>query len=578
MKFRTMMKKTIITILIMVLVILPVHAQKNQKETVLKREVTLYNPYKPSLQDVTKKSFLPDMTDTSTVKPVFKYDLRPEPFMPSFTIIPIKPASLLPDPLSKLYKSYIIFGLGNYLTPLAEISITNERSKKGTIGIDARHFSTNGNVELQNTKKAFAGYMDNDISLFGKKFLNASILNGSIDFSQKTRHAYGYDTIFKDYNPAKKTLRLNYYNSGATIGMASAKLDSSSLAYHFNLAYNFFYNTNTLYQHNIDFTGLMAKFYKNFYTGSGLEFDYFSFSNSAYSDPRYITSISPFIKKKSNEWSVKLGFQALLDRGMTESAVLHFYPDFNFSFNIVPSYVGFFADMSGKLVKNEPINVIGENPFIFPDSTLFRIPNTDYSLIVKAGLMGSTGIEGSYQLSASYSLVNDMLLFTNYVITGDPITMLRGNFFMPITDDGEILNIHGELSGKIAQFLSLGTEANWYRYTLSNYDFAWNKPDWDASLGLKYNLRNKIIAGANLNALGKRKSLVTTEDINVAKVTYKTIDMPLHFNINLSAEYRYTKVLSFWMKINNISLDRYYEWAYYPSQRFMFLLGFTYSL
>jgi hypothetical protein len=263
---------------------------------------------------------------------------------------------------------------------------------------------------------------------------------------------------------------------------------------------------------------------------------------------------------------------------VTESAVLHFYPDLNFSFNIVPSYVGFFADMSGKLVKNEPINVIGENPFIFPDSTLFRIPNTDYSLIVKAGLMGSTGIEGSYQLSASYSLVNDMLLFTNYVITGDPITMLRGNFFMPITDDGEILNIHGELSGKIAQFLSLGTEANWYRYTLSNYDFAWNKPDWDASLGLKYNLRNKIIAGANLNALGKRKSLVTTEDINVAKFTYKTIDMPLHFNINLSAEYRYTKVLSFWMKINNISLDRYYEWAYYPSQRFMFLLGFTYSL
>ena len=578
MKFRTMMKKTIITILIISLVILNVHAQKNQKETVLKREVTLYNPYKPSLQDVAKKSFLPDMNDSVTVKPVFKYDIQPEPFVPTYTVSPIKPASLLPDPLPKLYKSYVNIGIGNYLTPLAEISITNERSKKGAIGIDARHFSTNGNVKLQNNKKAFAGYMDNDVSLFGKKYLKNSIFNGSLDLSQKTRYAYGYDTIFKDYNPAKKDIRLNYLNTGAKIGLASTKLDSSSLSYDFGLAYNFFYDTPKLYQHNVDFTGLMAKSYKGFYAGSGLEFDYFSYSDSVYSDPRYIAALSPFIKKRTNEWSVKVGFQALLDKGMTESAKFHVYPDLDFRFNIVPSYVGFFADLSGKLVKNEPLNVIGENPFIFPDLTIFKIPNTDYSIIAKAGLTGSTGMEGNYQLSTSYSVVNDMLMFSNYVITGDPSTSHRGNFFIPITDDGEILNIHGEMSGKIADLISFNGEGDWYRYTLTNNDFAWNKPDWDASIGLKYNLMNKIIAGVNLNALGKRKALVTTEDINVAGSTSGIVDIPATFNINLSAEYRYTKTLSFWMKLNNISFNRFYEWAFYPSQRFMCLVGFTYSL
>ncbi len=518
------------------------------------------------------------MNDSVTVKPVFKYDIQPEPFVPTYTVSPIKPASLLPDPLPKLYKSYVNIGIGNYLTPLAEISITNERSKKGAIGIDARHFSTNGNVKLQNNKKAFAGYMDNDVSLFGKKYLKNSIFNGSLDLSQKTRYAYGYDTIFKDYNPAKKDIRLNYLNTGAKIGLASTKLDSSSLSYDFGLAYNFFYDTPKLYQHNVDFTGLMAKSYKGFYAGSGLEFDYFSYSDSVYSDPRYIAALSPFIKKRTNEWSVKVGFQALLDKGMTESAKFHVYPDLDFRFNIVPSYVGFFADLSGKLVKNEPLNVIGENPFIFPDLTIFKIPNTDYSIIAKAGLTGSTGMEGNYQLSTSYSVVNDMLMFSNYVITGDPSTSHRGNFFIPITDDGEILNIHGEMSGKIADLISFNGEGDWYRYTLTNNDFAWNKPDWDASIGLKYNLMNKIIAGVNLNALGKRKALVTTEDINVAGSTSGIVDIPATFNINLSAEYRYTKTLSFWMKLNNISFNRFYEWAFYPSQRFMCLVGFTYSL
>jgi len=115
MKFRTKMKKTFIAIIIISLTTLPLLAQKKQQDTVLKREVTLYNPYKPSLQDVTKKSFFPEMNDTSIVKPVFKYDIRTEPFMPAYTITPIKPASLLPDPLPKLYQSYVEIGLGNTL-------------------------------------------------------------------------------------------------------------------------------------------------------------------------------------------------------------------------------------------------------------------------------------------------------------------------------------------------------------------------------------------------------------------------------------------------------------------------------
>jgi hypothetical protein len=575
------MKKKIITILIIFSVTLPAISQKKQQESVLKREVTLYNPFKPSLPEVVKKSYFPDMTDTAKVRPDFKYDLQPEPFMPVYTISPIKPASLLPDPLSRLYKSYVNFGIGNYLTPLGEISITNERSKKGAIGIYARHFSTNGKVELQNSRKGFAGYMDNDVSLFGKKYLSTNILSGSVDLSQKTRYAYGYDTIFKGYDPPKKLIRLNYYNAGASIGLASAKLDSSSFAYDFDAKYNFFYNTEALYQHSIGLTGLMAKNYKGFYVGSGIEFDYYSFSDSSHTNPRYIAGLSPFIKKSSKDWSVKLGFNALLDRGVTETAKFHIYPDLNFSFNIIPSYIGFFADLSGKLVKNEPLSVINENPFFFPDTVLFNIPNTSHSIIVKAGLTGSTGIEGNYQLSASYSIVNDMLMFTNHVAMDGIMPVRRGNFFLPVLDDGEILNVHGQMSGKIAGFLSFDTKANWYRYTLTLNDTVWNKPDWDASLGLKYNLKNKIIAGIELEALGKRYLRVTTEDINVlgsAGLTYKTIAMPAYFNINLSAEYRYTKILSFWLKINNIGFQRYYEWAFYPSQRFVGMVGFTYSL
>ena len=110
-----MIKRNLIIPSLILFCLLPVNAQVKKQETGLKREITLYNPYKPSLQDVKKRSFLPEMNDTVKVIPEFHYDVRTKPFMPEYTISPIKAASLLPDPLPKLYKSYVNFGLGNYL-------------------------------------------------------------------------------------------------------------------------------------------------------------------------------------------------------------------------------------------------------------------------------------------------------------------------------------------------------------------------------------------------------------------------------------------------------------------------------
>ena len=125
--------------------------------------------------------------------------------------------------------------------------------------------------------------------------------------------------------------------------------------------------------------------------------------------------------------------------------------------------------------------------------------------------------------------------------------------------------------------------ANLNRYTLSKFKNAWNKPGWDAKFGMKYNLRDKIIAGMEITLQGKRKLVVNGESLlllssQTEQYSPFIYEMPTHLNLNLSAEYRYSKILSFWTKLNNISNNRYYEWAYYPSQGFLFMLGFTYSL
>jgi len=578
-----MKKRTIIIPLLVIFCLLPLNAQVKKQDTGLKREVTLYNPYKPTLPESKKRSFLPDLNDTSKVRPYFHYDVKTTPFLPEYTISPIKAAALLPDPLPKLYKSYLNIGLGNFLTPLAEISITNERSKTGTIGFYGRHFSSNGNVELDNGKKAFAGYMDNDLSLFGRKFFRKSTLEGSLDYAGKTRYAYGYNPVVSDYYPSKKGIRMPYNNLGAKTSLSSITLDSAEFSYDFKFSYNYFSSAKNMSQRKVSFAGTMAKSYQGFYIGSGLKFDHYQFADYLSTPSEYVASISPFIKKSSGLWNFKLGIEALLEKDMLSITNLHVYPDVDLNLTIVPSYVSFFAGLSGKLEKNDPLKVISENPFLIRNGNLYKLPSTSHDLVMSTGFRGNTGLEGNYLISASYSLISDMLFYSNIF---DPVTVLspdRGNYFSALADNVELLNVHGEMSGKINDKLTFNGSINLNKYSLSTFKYAWNKPGWDTKIGLKYNLRDKIIAGMEITLQGKRKLIVNGDNLLLisslpvwdSPVIY---EMPTHFNLNLSAEYRYSKILSFWAKLNNIANNHYYEWAYYPSQGFLFMLGFTYCL
>ena len=113
---------------------------------------------------------------------------------------------------------------------------------------------------------------------------------------------------------------------------------------------------------------------------------------------------------------------------------------------------------------------------------------------------------GNYLASVSYSLINDLLLYSNIVYPDTAGTIERGNYFVITPDDAEVLNIHGELTGNyfkkdVVQYFSKLLQV----YTYSKL-YPWNKPNWDGRFGLYYNLRNKIIAGTELTAIWQKKA------------------------------------------------------------------------
>ena len=576
MKREKMIKRVLITLILLFSILPCVLGQAIPFE----REVTLYNPYRPSLNVATKRSFLPELNDPIQARPQFEYNVNAQPLMPEYTISPIRAAELLPEPLPKLYKSYINAGLGTQwsgLLGLGEISIASERAQKGAIGFYGRHFSSTGKIKLDNNEKVNAGYMDNEALLFGKKLFSRSVLEGSAFFTQNIRHAYGYDTDIIGYIPEKDDIKIKYNDVGAKLAFYSTNLDSTRLNYNFNLSYDYFFYKENISRHRVLADGLMAKSIKTLYAGVGINYELYMPSDPIFPiyDNEFIFAISPFLKKSTSKYNFKLGLELLRNR----AGELRVYPNLNLGFTIVPSYINFFTSLDGYLERNDPTKILDINPFLLPDAYFFHgRPDTDHEIVATAGLKGSNGIGGRYLISASYSIIDDMLFYSNLIsysnlVSPNGITPSMGNYFIPIVGGGNILNIHGEITGKITDKLSFSGSGNIYDYNFERKP--WNKPAWDAKFGLDYNLKNKILAGAELTAIGKRTNVISQ---SFRMPLQHEIEMPVHYNLNLKAEYRYSKTLSFWLKLNNIALKDYYEWAFYPSHRFMFMAGVSCSL
>ncbi len=553
-----------------VLLISVIATGQTQEETI-RRSVTLYNPYKPTLQEATKRALLPSADDTTTVNVSFRYDFTPGSFVPEYEVSPIKSAVLSPDPLPDLTKGYVSLGIGTYLSPFMEISVSNGRSRSGTIGLFTRTYGSAGKVELANDDRVYGGFLDNQALLYGKKYFRRSRFDSDIDFRQMTRFAYGYDPEVTGYDPDKKDIRSLYYDVSAKARYFTMEPDSSDVNWDATLRYNLFTRQGDGIQHNPGITASAGTDMFGLYGGLNAEYDLYLFTKGIDHKARNLLTLAPYITKGNEEWRFRFGVKLAADLKENHEALvggdtklyMHFYPDVAFTFRVIPKFLRFTAAVDGSLENNQARNIAYVNPWMMPGDTLYNLRSTDNKLRITAGISGNMNVTATYALDVSYTMFSDMLLFMN-----DTIGV--GNYFVPSYADGNLLKVRGEVKYPVNPKMTLSLLGNYYAYDISGHDHAWHKPKWDGTAKLDYNLRNKIVASATFSLIGKRYARVRAPE--------ETVMLPFHPNLNLGVEYRYTPVLSFWVKCNNISYNRYFEWNYYPARNFMLLGGFSYSL
>jgi hypothetical protein len=538
-------------------------------------EIIGVGDYKPTIADPNKLSSNPEVVDSTVKIPVAPYSIHSKKINTPFTVETIVPAKIEGEPLTKLYNGLVKVGFGNYSTPYGEVWYNNLRSKEYSYGIRMKHISSSPKYSgYKNTgvfsraafkNQGFAGYSDNEIGLYGKKFLKEHTLSGNFDYVRNVIHFYGYDASINMLEKDATAQRFNLFSAGAELKSHYSKAER----YNHDIRLNY-YNLMDLYkssENNINAGGYMQTTISGEVLKINALVDYYNYKTISDTTDNTIVSLNPNFIASGEKYRASLGVTASVD--IESETKFFFYPNVELSYNIFEDIIIPYAGAGGGIKKNSFKSLTDENPFVLSELST-RNTNTKYELF--GGLKGSLSSKIAYTTRVSYSSVGNLAMFVN------DFTSVLGNRFDVVYDDAEVLNVRGEVNYQNREKLRIGIKGEYFNYKMKNELRAWFKPQVLITLSGNYNLKDKIVVKADFFYIDNQFAKTFEKDTTAAtgqKVVAK--ELKGGFDANIGLEYRYTKKLGFFLNFNNIASQGYKRWYNYPTQRFGVMGGLSYS-
>ena len=523
---------------------------------------TIVKDYKPVLAESYKISNSPEADTTSSLPSVLSYKITPRKIETNYEAGVIKAVKLKDEPIAKLYRNLVKLGLGNYSTTYGELFVNSLRSKTGSLGLHLNHFS--GSPNLKDVGKA--SFSENEASVYGKYFLENAVFSGDANYRRQVVYYYGYDTrdpVLHLTDPDTTKQRFN--NFAMNLGLQSNYLSKGNLDYDFHFRFNSISDNFEVTENDFTVNGMAGKLVNSNYFSLPVSFDFFKKSMANFeklsinSDQnRYIISLEPQVKIDGDKFHLLFGLGLGMEKNL--ATVAHLFPKASISIPIAEHVLTAFAGVDGNIEKNSFKTITDENPFAI--STVLP-SNTINKLMIHGGLKGNFSNTITFTAAVNYSQVKDMQFFYN-----DSSYHQRFNV---LYDDVDIFNMHAEISYLASEKLNISLHVDQFSYSPDIILKAWHKPNSLVALVAKYNLHDQFFADISLFANGPQYARAIEGNYVVAQKIDGYLDA------NLGLEYRYTKVLSLYVHLNNLGFSRYYRWNQYPSERFNLLAGLTYA-
>lgn len=510
------------------------YAQKNLSE-----EVNVVRQYKPILAEALKINTNPEIKVEDLGKENPQYTFSKHRIDSNIKINAVQVEKMKNESISKLYNYYVRMGGGNYKTTYLEAWANNLRSKEWVLGAHYRHQAQVGSIKNM-------AYSDNTLDAYAKRMYAKQSLSLAMIYDRDVNHFYGYDHSLFSYDAAK--VRQAYQLFGI-----QTELSSNNKAYQ-NFAYqgNFdFYTVKDRYKASENRFALGTDLkYKEFKANVGVDIANYEDSinvknNLFFFEPRL----------KLNEAGINFEVGANIYQEFGDNSNFHIYPHVSANYQIAEIDAVVYASLTGRMKKNSLRDFYQENPFVGDN---IRILNTNEKLNLSAGIRGKIDVKNTYQVNVQYQSLSRAAYF---VARNDVYRTYEVIYDGPEAGQTNISLQYNHLS---SEKLRIFAGVDYTIFKLDTIKYAWHRPTSIVRLGTTYNIGNKFLLDAELYSYSKMQG----REING---TAKTIKGGV--DLNLGIDYRYSKIISVYLNLNNLLSYKRETFNYYIGLGFQAMLG-----
>ncbi|MCT4645780.1 MAG: TonB-dependent receptor, partial [Carboxylicivirga sp.] len=289
-----------------------------------------------------------------------------------------------------------------------------------------------------------------------------------------------------------------------------------------------------------------------------------------------LISVNPSANFLFDNASLRVGLSV---NGLIDSEDDEFYlsPDILGQLTVVEGIVSLYGGVNGKVKMNDLRSVMYENNFASAD---VNVKSSFYGINLFAGIKGNFSSAASFSAGVEYGMFENEHFWVNkyYGANVPASTGLNGvagiysNQFDVVYDDGSLLTVKGELLLNPKKDMEFALRGAYYGWSLDELDEAWHKPEMKFGASGQFSPMEGLLVKAGVDVLGERKALdVSATNGDLIKKLKTVVD------INLGAEYHFSKQWSFWANVNNVAASKYYKWNGYPMQGLNMKAGIIYS-
>lgn len=503
------------------------------------------------------------------------------------------PSKAKANPLSqaekeKLYKNYLVLGMGNYTTPLLDFYVTHDLDKERYVLGNIRHHSSQGGIK--------GVRLDNS---FYNSGLNAAYGVNKKEYGWETGIAYTH----KLYNWYGVPTNPNVFVfSDTALDQMSPSQIYQGLDVHVDTYFNqvkYFKKASLFYKRFWDHYGsaenrlrvspsfdvdvLQQKVRTDVvidYLEGSFEQEYMGTTPRPYGS--FIAGLSPNFVYRDGAIDLNIGLgvyyygntQSTGIKGTNSRGLL--YPLVSGSYTIVDDVLVAYGGLEGGVQQNSYNQLASENPFISPTQ---EIRPTDKVYDLNIGLRGKLMTDLSFTIKGFHKYEKNKYLFTANNFKDGPLALRKGyefaNSFQVSYDNVRSTGVYGALQYNYKKMLSVEINGSFTAYNTVLNTEAWNLPGLKGGVVMGYSFLKKWNAQLDLNYIGGRWDREITK--SVPQITYSKKAMADFFDANLKVTYQYNKKLSGFISLNNFTNAEYQQWIQYPVQRFQVMAGVMYK-